>query len=1076
MSTVTSATRSTFADNQRVKIGVAVRACAEYRKHQYPVSIATGYFNLGGFSTIADVLEAAPSVRIMIGAEPAPEIVPDTLEVDRENPARAVARLEQAIAAGRDEITFSPESDENIARLKAFFARNTTEVRIYRQRFLHGKAFIFGTEEAVIAGSANFTAAGLNHNLELDLGQYDPDKVMLISEWYEALWNDAEPYDLASIFDVRIEDYDPHTIYLRMLYAQYSPELIADPDARATFGGLQLADFQRLGSQRAIRILDKWGGCVLADGVGLGKTVIAGDVIQKFTIERGLRVLIVCPAALRDMWDHFLSLYNLPGKIISYAQLARDRHLVEGGEGDYLTLPPEQYRLVVADEAHALRTSDTLAYDAMKSLLAQSPAAKLLLLTATPVNNSLWDLYNEVMLFAKTDNRFADVGVPNIRDRIKSLTKLDPDDIDPSHLFAVLDAISVRRTRRFIKENFKGAAIDGKLIVFPESDSIAERYDLDAMIPGLFEEVADAIEHRLHMARYTSQVYAHEPSEGASRQEALAGLLRSQMLKRFESSAYAFHQTLTMMIESHEASLALIEESGKVPLRAIESAKLLDADTVEELYEEGDLGDAENYDIKQLCRDLREDIVVLRGLEGKVAKLNSQDDPKLHNLLEIIKEDAENANPDKRKTLVFTSYVDTVEYIKRYLEQKALGDAVVQKVVDRSAYVLGNQRTDVEVRAEYAVGFAPKSMRPNEDAEDKYDLLVTTDVLAEGQNLQQCGRVVNFDLPWNPMRIVQRNGRIDRINSPHDRINIHCFMPDTQLDALLKLEERLQRKIAHANAGIGVEGVIVPGIATREQVFTDAEAIALEKSEQIRRLAEGDAHVLAELDRDDAYSGEQFREELRGALLTDAGGDLEKLPWGIGSGHDQAQGPAVVFLVRTGRRHHFRLVNLAQTDGVIDSDLLESLKRARCHPNAPRKYPDALRSVVYDAWERVKHSIHSQMQEQRDPANRQASLPKPQREAIDLLLRSESDVAAEMAEALTSRWPTDVERDLRRILREPDVADVQRVTNMIEYIQKRGLRPQLLEETPDVRPGDVRLVCYQVIVPKDYAETTAMAG
>ena len=1066
MTMASTATRSTFADNQRVKIAEAVRACAEYRKNQYPVSIATGYFNLGGFMSIADVLEAAPAVRILIGAEPEHEVVSDTLEVDRENPRRAVDRVEQGIVAARDEVPFDAQADAKIKRLKTFLDRKTTEVKIYRKRFLHGKAFIFGDEEAVIAGSANFTAAGLNHNLELDLGQYDPDKVKRIHEWYEALWAEADDYDLAAIFDARLEEYDPHTIYLRMLYAQYSPELVVDAQAQATFGTLQLADFQRIGSQRAIRILDKWGGAVLADGVGLGKTIIAGDVIEKFTIERGLRVLIVCPAALREMWDRFLAKHNLPGTVISYAQLGRDKRLVDGGEGEYLTLPPEQYRLVVADEGHALRSADTLAYDAMKSLLAKSPAAKLLLLTATPVNNSLWDLYHEVMLFAKTDNRFDSVGVPNLREHIKTATKLDPDDIDPSHLFAVLDAISVRRTRRFIKERFKGATIDGKVIVFPEVDSKAERYDLDAVIPGLFDDVVDAIENRLHMARYQSQEYAHEPTDGRFRQEAMAGLLRSQMLKRFESSAYAFRQTLTVMIASHEASIDLIESKGLVPLRALEAAKLLDEDTVEALMEEGEVADGAGFDTKRLCHDLREDVAVLRELESKIAKLNAQDDPKLQNLLAILQEDADNPNLDKRKTLIFTSYVDTVEYIRAFLAQKALGDPILERLVDRSAYVLGNQKTDVETRAEYAAGFAPTSMRPGEEAEDKYDLLVTTDVLAEGQNLQQCGRIINFDLPWNPMRIVQRNGRIDRIGSPHDRINVHCFMPDAQLNTLLKLVERLQRKIAHANAGIGVEGTIVPGISTREHVFTDAEAIAAEKSDQIRRLAEGDTDVLAELDRDDAYSGEQFREELRSALLSDAGGDLEKLPWGIGSGHNQAQGPAVVFLVRAGKRHFFRLVNLADADGTIDADLLEALKRARCHPNAPRTFPDAIRDVVYEAWERVKHSVHSQMQEQRDPANRQASLPKPQREAIDLLLRANSDVAAETAEALASRWPTDVERDLRRILREPDRTDSVRVADLVQYVQKRGLKPQEPEEVPDVRAGDVKLICYQVIVPK----------
>ena len=295
--------RKTFADNQRVTVADAIRASAEYRNHQYPLDIATGYFNLGGFSSIADVLEAAPAVRILIGAEPVPDTVPDTIEVDRDNPEKAIRRVESAIAAGRDEVAFAPEETAEVRRLKNFLERPTTQVRIYRNRFLHGKAFVFGNEEAVIAGSANFTAAGLNHNLELDLGQYNPDDVHRVSEWYDALWNDAEPYDLVDIFNSRLQEYEPHTIYLRMLYAQYSAEIRIDAESQAIFGSIQLAEFQNIGSQRAIRILDKWKGAILADGVGLGKTIIAGDIIRKFTLERGLRVLIVCPAALREMWQ-----------------------------------------------------------------------------------------------------------------------------------------------------------------------------------------------------------------------------------------------------------------------------------------------------------------------------------------------------------------------------------------------------------------------------------------------------------------------------------------------------------------------------------------------------------------------------------------------------------------------------------------------------------------------------------------------------------------------------------------------------------------------------------------------------
>jgi hypothetical protein len=317
------------------------------------------------------------------------------------------------------------------------------------------------------------------------------------------------------------------------------------------------------------------------------------------------------------------------------------------------------------------------------------------------------------------------------------------------------------------------------------------------------------------------------------------------------------------------------------------------------------------------------------------------------------------------------------------------------------------------------------------------------------------------------MRIVQRNGRIDRIFSPHDTVYAHCFMPDLQLDAILKLEERLQRKIAQANVGIGVESTIVPGIAIRERNFADAEDVESEKASQIKRLAEGDTEVLDELDRDDAYSGEQFREELRSALLSDAGSDLETLAWGIGSGHDRGKGPAVVFLIRAGRRHYFRLVPLSETDGTINADLLAALKTARCDPATPRSYPDEIRDVVYDAWTRVRHSLYAQVQEQRDPATQQASLPKAQRDAIDLLQRANSEAAASATEALASRWPTDVERDLRAILRDEALGEPERVEQIVEYVATRGLRAETPEEVPDIREGDIKLICYQVIVPSN---------
>jgi hypothetical protein len=570
------------------------------------------------------------------------------------------------------------------------------------------------------------------------------------------------------------------------------------------------------------------------------------------------------------------------------------------------------------------------------------------------------------------------------------------------------------------------------------------------------------------MARYRVLAYALEPDPDTARQEFLSGLLRSQMLKRFESSAYAFQQTLDGMIAKHELALLVIENDRLVPLKSVSYEALEDDDDL--VADDDAFASAEKFRAGDLLRDLRADLVVLRGLRAAVSGINASNDPKLAELREILL-DARKRNGNDRKVLIFTGFVDTVQYIHDYLAGLQVSDKAFAGVLDRAAFVLGNVRTDVETRAEYACGFAPESMRPHNQPEDLYDLLVTTDVLAEGQNLQQCGRVVNFDLPWNPMRVVQRNGRIDRIGSPHAAIHVHCFMPDSQLDTYLKLEERLQKKIVHANAGVGIEGVVIPGAITHEHIFVDADKIAEEKTAQIKRIAAGDESVFEELDRDDAYSGEQFREELRSALLSEAGGDLAHLPWGVGSGHRDGKELSVVFLARARSRHFFRTLRLdppaTDVDGSppITGDLLESLQTARCGHAAARDLPDNLRDRIYDAWAYARADIANSVQRLRDPKNRQPDLPKAQRDAIELLQRSTLTGSHAAVEILVSVWPADVTKALREIVRD-DASDEQRVERIIIYIQERGLKPQPLEEVPDIRTDDVKLVCYQLVLPK----------
>lgn len=1047
--------RATFADNQRVTVSTAIRNFATYDGHRRPISIATAYFNVGGFSTIADTLEAAPSVRILLGAEPRPLTSPDILSADLENVAQSVEAVADSLRAERDALPFNDVVETDVKRLLTFLARSTTEVKIYRKKFLHGKAFIFSSEAAVIAGSANFTAAGLQHNLELDLGQYDPDKVTAVATWFEDLWRDAEIFDLANVFSSRVQEYEPYQIYMRILLALYGEEVAVDEKGFEQLRALQLAEFQQLGSRRAIRILDEWGGAMLADGVGLGKTLIAGDILKQFAIDRGLYVLVVCPASLREMWEAFLHRQNLPGMVLSYTQLARENQLT-GGEGHELTMPPSSYHLIVADEAHALRNPDTQHYRAMQKLLTLAQNSKLLMLTATPVNNTLWDLYYEIMLFAKGDSRFARLGIPSLRDHFRVAGRAAADELSPTHLFPILDAIAVRRTRTFVKEHFPDTVVQtpsGPLrIAFPVVHVLPVRYDFDAIKPGLFPRVAEAIEHRLTMARYRTQSYAR-PARDVARQEFLAGLLRSQMLKRFESSSFAFIRTLDRMIEAYERTLRLIDDRGMVPVINLDAEEdLLDEANLVRLVDEGALEPASGYDVQNLRQDLAADVGILRALRADLADLKAVEDPKLLELREILL-NAASESGDKRKTLVFTAYSDTVNYIRGFLERQIDEDRRLEGFRGRVAFVAGDFM-DADERGDIAVRFAPRSMLPDfPAAPDDFDILVTTDVLAEGQNLQQCGRLVNFDLPWNPMRIVQRNGRIDRIGSPHGHVDVYCTMPDEELEAVLGLEERLQRKIAQASASIGIEGEIIPGTVGQDRVFIGAE-------DSIRRLARGDANVIDELEHEDAYSGEVFREELRQQLAAESKGNLEALPWGIGSGFQNPKHEAVVFLAKAGGRYVLRRTTLG-SDAPIEDDLLSCVMTARCTFGTARYLPDALRSQLYHAWGRARDDVAQWFAEQRDPRRRQAAVPKVQREAVDLLQRASDDEAWRAAEALGSPWPIDVQRQLRAILRDTTSSDREKVVRLIAYTKERGLKALPGPVFPEVSPADVHLVCFQ---------------
>lgn len=1069
------------------------------------VAIATAYFNTGGYALLADELEHVGRVRLLLGAEP--QITDGKIRrlKDSPNPARAArAQMRRALEGhsrsleeDRDLLGFSLDADAAGRRLVEWLGSGTIEVRRLGDAFLHGKAFIITThDEGVIAGSSNFTYAGLATNIELNLGHYQPHVVRRVIEWFEELWERADEFDLAGLYEARYEPHLPYVVYLRMLYERYGEE-VRQEAADEGVPQIHLTSFQRDGLWRARRIVDDRKGVLIADEVGLGKTFIAGELIRQAVEERRQRVLVIAPATLRDgPWRKFLDKYQLGVQCISFDELADDLQLNPTGTASNLRFEPKEYAMVVVDEAHNLRNPTTQRADALRRLLAGTPPKDLVMLTATPVNNSLWDLHTLLYYFIKNDAVFADAGIRSLREHFAEAMAMNPDDLSPEHLFDVLDGVAVRRTRPFIKHFYPNdtLVVDGETltITFPTPRVHKVSYDLDEVLPGFFDRFAHALEGPaasgepdptvLTLARYAPSRYRLSGAVEAYEVQ-LAGLLRSGLLKRFESSSYAFACTCRKMARSHDAFLHLLNQGKVATGAALSEWMTTDTDELDDVAEYLDewathLEHASVFDQDALRADVASDRDLLLEFADEAERVSPTEDPKLAALVDELAEIAAEAEKegigeqdvrDRRKVLIFSYYTDTVDWIIDFLTKVIENDERLTAYKGRIAATSGTHGG----KEDALWGFAPRTTdAPPGREEDLYDIVVATDVLSEGVNLQQARHIINYDLPWNPMRLVQRHGRIDRIGSPHLEVFIRCIFPDEQLEELLGLEERLHHKIKQAAASIGVGGEVLPGSRIEEVTFSETR-------EEIDHLRDEDPSLFERAGfAKAALSGEEYRQELRQAFENpDLIGRVLRLPWGSGSGMVRiGSEPGYVFCARVADhpKVHYRYVSMANpTSPVVVGDTLSCLAHAR--PPSGIETERVLGKEAYDlafaAWGPALDSIVSEWNKASDPANLVPPVPSAMNRAADLV-RSNTppgmtlEQADRLVEALQAPYPERIVREFRRLLGSDD-SPTEQAAEMARLATEIGLEPTPPPQPlPEIEADDVHLICWLAIVPE----------
>lgn len=717
------------------------------------------------------------------------------------------------------------------------------------------------TSRGAILGNCSLTTGGLGIAPLARLGfvqqTENPDELGHVSRWFETEWNAADPQgaavgDLLDAVKAASADHGPGAIYVQALQQLFA-EMEAGTDEakivdsrtgiRETQIWSRLYHFQKDGVIGAIDKLQRFGGCIIADSVGLGKTFEALAVIKYFEL-RNARVLVLAPKRLRENWTlwtrndvrNMLAGDRYAFDVLNHTDLSR-----EGGQSGDIDLSHVNwgnYDLVVIDESHNFRNRPAgkgereSRYDRLLNAVVKAGVkTRVLMLSATPVNNRLNDLKNQIAFATEGhDQALAGHGIASVAGTIRLAQgqfnrwqQLPESARTPAKLlemlgfdyFRLLDLLTIARSRKHI-ERYYGTAETG---TFPEKlapTNIKSDVDLSGGFPPIIEVNTEI--RRLKLAAFAPLRYVLDDRRAAyerrynqdlggagggasvfrqvDREESLIALLRVNLLKRMESSVHAFALTIGRQLEAVEALIVRIDAHDE----SVAAPAIDDLDDDDPAFDQLGVGRSvrvllSDADLVRWRQDLAEDRDRLARLHAQAQHVTPEFDAKLADLRKLIADKIANPfNPGNTKLLVFTAFADTAAY---------LYESIRADYPHRMALVTGsgrNKTTHPKLTADLGsilTAFAPGARsRPEALAdEEEIDLIIATDCISEGQNLQDCDCVVNYDIHWNPVRIVQRFGRIDRLGSPNSIIRLVNFWPNMDLDTYIGLERSVSGKM-----------------------------------------------------------------------------------------------------------------------------------------------------------------------------------------------------------------------------------------------------------------------------------------
>jgi len=771
----------------------------------------------------------------------------------------------------REQLTIGTPSERDeiyLRKLSCQLKDKKVIVKLHLKHQLHAKLYLAISEDVRVPvvgflGSSNLTMAGLSRQGELNIDVMDQDAAGKLSKWFDDRWNDSKCIDITDELIQIIDEswaadklIDPFHVYLKMAYH-------LSREARAGINEFklpkvfqkELLDFQQKAVLVAAHHLHKRGGVMIGDVVGLGKTITATALAKMFEEDFYVETLIICPKNIVEMWEGYVHKYQLHAKVISQSMVQRQ-------------LPNmRRYRLVVIDESHNLRNDEGSRYRAIKAYLEENES-KVILLSATPYNKSYVDLSNQLRLFIADDK---DLGISperyieSIGGQVQFMAKHTETFIrsikafEKSHISddwrELMRLYLVRRTRSFIKANYAKmdesngrkylTFSDGTRSYFPDRIPKRVEYAFDPndkkdQYARLYSNTIVDIVNGLDLPRYGLGNYINpKPLTPPTKEEALIienlsragkrlkGFCRTNIFKRLESSGFSFLLSLSRHVLRNYVFVYAAENKLPLPIGDNLIGNL--DDFIEDSDVDSDGGDdaisfvrseeeflkrakqvyelfagkfKDRYEwirsemfvpdlLKTLINDGREIIKIL-SIAGE---WSPKDDRQLNALYALI-----NTTYKKEKVLVFTQYADTANYLAEELKKRG---------VTSIECVTG----DCEHPTAYAHLFSPVSNEQQgiKGTEKELRVLITTDVLSEGQNLQDGHIVLNYDLPWAIIRLIQRAGRVDRIGQKADKILCYSFLPEDGVEKIIKLRGRLKERIKQNAEVVGADETFFDG-------------------------------------------------------------------------------------------------------------------------------------------------------------------------------------------------------------------------------------------------------------------------